>query len=97
MPLVKIVLVLFVTLFCCNCRLGVDLSSLTSTEVFKCFLANKYDFAIVRAYKSYGAFDLNSVQTLTNAKNAGFTDIDVYMFPCISTTLNPTKQIADML
>ena len=66
-----------------NCELGVDLSTLTSTDAFKCLLSN-YTFLNVRAWRSYGAFDPNSVQTLANAKAAGYKvdNIGVYMFPC---------------
>lgn len=66
-----------------NCEFGIDLSTLTSVDSFKCFLSN-YTFLNVRAWRSYGAFDPNSVQTLANAKQAGFhvDNIGVYMFPC---------------
>lgn len=61
--------------------LGVDLSSAANT--FSCLKSNGMSFAIVRAYKSYGALDSNAVATLKNAKAAGLIT-DIYHFPCNS-------------
>ena len=79
-------------------ELGVDLSTLTSTDSFKCLLKN-YTFLNVRAWRSYGAFDSNSVQTLINAKGAGYKleNLGVYMFPCYSTEKTAAGQMKEMV
>ena len=62
---------------------GIDVSSLVSKDSFKCLRILRFDFLIVR-YRNIrdGEPDSNVVQTLANAKEAGFKDIHVYMFPC---------------
>ena len=61
---------------------GVDFSTALSLSTFQCLKSNGMSFAIPRAYKSYGAFDSNSVNNIINAKSAGIPYVDVYMFPC---------------
>ncbi len=39
--------------------LGVDVSQPVSTSSAKCLVSSGYTFAVVRAWKSYGAFDTN--------------------------------------
>lgn len=48
---------------------------------FKCFKDAGYQFAITRAYRSYGAVDLDGLHNLELAKAAGLIG-DVYFFPC---------------
>jgi GH25 family lysozyme M1 (1,4-beta-N-acetylmuramidase) len=62
--------------------LGVDVSQPTS--VFSCLKSSGYQFAIVRGYQSNGQVDSNAVNTIKNARNAGFQYVDVYAFPCVS-------------
>jgi hypothetical protein len=75
-------------------RLGIDHSNPISVEQFKCLLSQNYSFAIIRAWRSYGAFDVNCPQTLANALSAGYQlkDIGVYAFPCTGTR-TPEDQI----
>ena len=79
--------------------LGVDLSTLTSTEAFKCLLSNNYTFLNVRAWRSFGSFDPNSVQTLVNAKAAGYKveNLGVYMFPCYNVEKTAAAQMKEMV
>lgn len=91
----------FVGIFVLQTRsysLGIDHSNPVSVEQFKCLLAQNYTFTIIRAWRSYGAFDLNSPQTLANAMAGGFEikDIGVYMFPCTGTRA-PEEQVTEML
>ena len=52
-------------------------------------------WAVVRAWHSYGAFDARAPATLAAAAAAGVTDLDVYMFPCVS---KPAKtQVGGMM
>ncbi|CAK74851.1 unnamed protein product (macronuclear) [Paramecium tetraurelia] len=59
--------------------LGFDLSA--KHDDFQCFVKNGYQFAITRAYRSFGAVDLDGYQNLEKAKAAGLLG-DVYFFPC---------------
>ena len=45
------------------------------------------DFANVRAWHSYGAFDESAAASISTLQAAGFVDVGVYLFPC------PTKDI----
>lgn len=72
--------VLLVSLNGANATIGVDLSS--SSNNFACMKSAGYQFAIARAYMSYGAVDTNAIQTLVNARNAGMIT-DIYHFPCV--------------
>lgn len=71
--------------------LGVDLSTLPSVDSLKCLRSSGHTFLIGRAWRSYGAFDPNIVQTLANGITAGYSEseLGVYMFPCYSTTKTP--------
>lgn len=44
--------------------------------------SNGIDFAIPRAYCSYGGVDYNGAANVNNARAAGIPYVDVYMFPC---------------
>ncbi|CDW81675.1 glycosyl hydrolases family 25 protein [Stylonychia lemnae] len=59
---------------------GVDVSQLVNN--WSCLKSAGYNFAIPRAWCSYGGFDKNALQNIHNAKAAGITYVDVYMFPC---------------
>ncbi len=59
---------------------GVDVSQLVNN--WSCLKGAGYNFAIPRAWKSYGAFDSNSITNIHNARAAGIQFVDVYMFPC---------------
>lgn len=62
---------------------GIDLSSLTSVEAFQCLVDKQgVTFAVMRAYKSYGAVDPTVKMNIQNAQDAGIFFTDVYMFPC---------------
>lgn len=63
------------------CARGVDASRLYSQSDYSCMRALGYRFAIIRAFRSYGAVDSNAVTGLVNAKNANLIT-DIYMFVC---------------
>lgn len=66
------ILILSLLVASCACTYGVDLSTLTSVDSFKCFLENKYTFVTPRAWHSYGGIDVNAAKTISNALEAGF-------------------------
>ena len=61
---------------------GVDYSTPQSVATHQCWKNNGMNFAIPRAYKSYGAFDSNAIANVNNAHAAGIPYVDIYMFPC---------------
>jgi hypothetical protein len=60
--------------------LGVDVS--TRVSDWGCIKKAGYDFAIPRAWQSFGGADPNANSNVANAHAAGFKYVDVYMFPC---------------
>lgn len=61
---------------------GVDVSTLQSVATWQCIKNAGYQFAIPRAYKSFGAMDANGPANVKNARAAGIPYVDIYMFPC---------------
>jgi hypothetical protein len=60
--------------------LGVDVGEKVSN--WGCLKQAGYDFAIPRAWRSSGVADANANANIANAHAAGFSVVDVYMFPC---------------
>ncbi|TFL01972.1 glycoside hydrolase superfamily [Pterulicium gracile] len=79
---------------------GVDSSTLVSTATFTRALSQGFTKAIPRGYQeacgSGGRVDPNFVQTYKNARAAGYTDIDMYWFPCTGAN-NACKSFATQL
>lgn len=62
---------------------GVDLSTLTTAENFKCMMStHNISFVVMRGYRSFGSPDPNVKAVLKAAQEAGLKVTDVYMFPC---------------
>ena len=76
----------------------VDVSSAVDPNQWSCLTGNPLNasHAIVRAWRSLGSLDPNAAQTIANAVEAGFEQVDVYMFPCIKC-LNFSAQVEEML
>ncbi|KAI9647278.1 hypothetical protein NHQ30_003661 [Ciborinia camelliae] len=68
--------------------LGIDISQLGTKAFFECAKKTK-DVVAIRGYQQAcgtgGQVDKNFVASYTNAKDAGFTHIDSYIFPCSGT------------
>ena len=62
---------------------GVDFSTALSVDTLSCIRNNGIDFAIPRAWCSYGGMDWNGPNNVNNARAAGIPYVDVYMFPCV--------------
>ena len=88
------ILISMTLIYSANSVLGVDVSQLFSTSTYQCIKSSGYSFAIIRAFRSYGAVDPEAKQGLTNAKNAGLIT-DIYMFPCRGKSA--TSQVDDMM
>ena len=88
----KIFLVAFI-LNLASCKLGCDITmSIGSVETYKCLLWKAYSFMIFRAYRSYGDVDSTAIPNIKNAVEAGFNDIEVYIFPCFKCG-KPREQV----
>ena len=74
---------------------GVDYSTLQSVATHQCWKNNGMNFAIPRAYKSYGAFDSNGPANVANAHAAGIPYVDIYMFPCRSKSAD--AQVSELV
>jgi len=55
-----------------------------STDQWKCLKADGIEFAVVRAWHSYGGPDTAAPRTVQSAWDGGLHDVDVYLFPCRS-------------
>ena len=75
---------------------GIDVSTLVSSSDFNCIKGDGYDFLIVRVYRSLGKPDPDAIRTIANARDAGFEDIDVYMFPCPKCEKSASEQVKEM-
>lgn len=69
-----------------ECRQGVDLSIPCDESTWTCLQQAGISFGKVRAYRSVGQLDTNAPASLKSAHSAGLKDLDVYIFPCISTS-----------
>lgn len=55
-----------------SCRLGLDVSQLTSESSFRCLKSDGYSFAVIRCFQSVGHPDPNCHTSVRNAHRAGF-------------------------
>ncbi|CAA97800.1 Lysozyme-like protein 5 [Caenorhabditis elegans] len=67
-------------------RNGIDINSPVSTSTFTCIKNAGFSFIIPRIYHSSGSVDTVGVQNVKNARAAGLTDVDGYIFPCLKST-----------
>lgn len=73
-------------------RYGVDTSVLTTTDTWKCLMTDhNITYAKIRVYRSIGDVDTNCPSTLSSAYEAGIKDLDVYIFPCVSSSKYSTS------
>ena len=64
-------------------RNGLDVSHLMFSFDMQCFKEKGYEFIVVQAYRSFNCFpNLNTSDTIQQARVAGFEYIDIYMSPC---------------
>ena len=80
-----------------NAGHGVDVSSPMSATSATCLKNNGYTTVIARAWTSLGSVDTAACGTLTNAKNAGILNRDVYMFPCVTCSASAATQLNNMV
>ncbi|TNV75692.1 hypothetical protein FGO68_gene162 [Halteria grandinella] len=74
---------------------GPDSANSFSVSDLQCLRSTGIQFAIIRGWHSYGAFDQRLLTTLPNALKAGFPSIGVYLFPCRG--MDASQQIQQMM
>ena len=75
---------------------GIDVSTLVYPKDFQCLKNDGYEFLIVRGYRSLGSPDPDAIHTIANARQAGFTNIDAYIFPCPKCSKSASEQVEEM-
>ncbi len=63
----SIVIMLAMALTNVDADYGIDVSTPTSTDQFRCLLQNNFTFFIARTYRSIGCADTDGVQNILNA------------------------------
>jgi GH25 family lysozyme M1 (1,4-beta-N-acetylmuramidase) len=88
-------LILSSLIFSSLASLGIDISNSYQVSDFQCLLQNGNSFVIIRGYQSSGKVDPNLISNIQNAQSAGFSNVDVYLFPCVPCG-GPDQQINDL-
>ena len=78
----KILYPLLMALGVASATLGVDYPDKLAVSDLQCLRSHGVQFVIPRAWHSYGAFDVTSINNINNARKAGVQTVDVYLFPC---------------
>ena len=68
-----------------NTAIGVDFASAFPLSTFQCLRQNNVTFGIVRAYESLNRFDTNAIPMIKAMRQAAFSRVDAYLFPCTTT------------
>jgi len=76
---------------------GVDISTLVSEAEFRCMsTSHGVRFVVPRGFQSGGRVDPAVVHNIRNAKAAGISRVDVYLFPCVHCG-NPAGQARELV
>ncbi|CAJ0577101.1 unnamed protein product, partial [Mesorhabditis spiculigera] len=67
-------------------KLGWDGIQAVTVSGFECLKKNGYEFLIARVGRSNQLIDEVGIQNIINARKAGWTDVDGYIYPCTSSS-----------
>ncbi|CAJ0569674.1 unnamed protein product, partial [Mesorhabditis spiculigera] len=62
---------------------GFDAIGTISVSTFECLKKDGYDFYVARVWEEINNYDLSGIQNIKHARQAGFTDVDGYIYPCL--------------
>uniref|UniRef100_A0A914CID3 Lysozyme n=1 Tax=Acrobeloides nanus TaxID=290746 RepID=A0A914CID3_9BILA len=77
--------------------LGFDAISTLTSSTFQCLGSNGYSFFIARVGRSNGQVDTVGVQNIKNARSAGWTNVDAYIFPCTASCASASNQVQNAI
>ncbi|CAJ0917951.1 unnamed protein product, partial [Mesorhabditis belari] len=81
------VLLIFAILFLqVSAKLGWDGIQAVTVSGFECLKKNGYDFFVARVGRSNNIVDTTGIQNILNARQAGWTDVDGYIYPCTTSS-----------
>ncbi len=72
---------------------GLDVSQRVTTDQWKCLRGLNYSFAMTRGYRSIGEHDVNATDNINDARSAGISPIDYYIYPCYKCSMSAEEQI----
>nr|ADW77529.1 lysozyme [Ditylenchus destructor] len=84
------------------CQTGFDSDQLIAQADMQCLKTNGYTYFIGQIYKGDGTVNQNGVNSIKNARAAGYTGlVDAYVTPCVNKTKysckSATQQAADAI
>uniref|UniRef100_A0AC34QA27 Lysozyme n=1 Tax=Panagrolaimus sp. JU765 TaxID=591449 RepID=A0AC34QA27_9BILA len=78
--------ILFLALKTSEAALGFDAINTISSATFTCLKNAGHSFFVGRVSRSNGKVDTQGIQNIITARKAGFSDVDGYIFPCLSSS-----------
>ncbi|CAJ0576894.1 unnamed protein product, partial [Mesorhabditis spiculigera] len=82
-------------------RTGFDAIGAISVSTFQCLKKDGYDFYVARVWQEINNYDTSGIQNIKNARAAGFTDVDGYIYPCLRSNCpagaNQVEAVIDKL
>lgn len=92
-----LLLLRFTTPLTLDATKGVDVSQLLYNFDFKDFMEDGFDgFVIFQGYRSDGRVNLYAINDSIGAYEAGFSNFDMYLSPCLKCNKSAAQQVQEM-